>query len=405
MKNPYYLKPSKSRFPISMISKILGSTTFLLIISFGNQLAAQVFAPAIENPFQIVQNTPMSTPTLGDMDGDGDLDLLVSVYNNSADMVYYQNIGTTQSPVYDAPVINPFDIVPPSDITRPTLVDIDSDGDLDIFMWEFYNYQSKIMFMENIGTATAPQYAGRILNPQGIEWPGTISQTRPTFADIDNDGDLDMMLASTFDISVQMNVGTATAAQFDSPMNSPFGIDLGFVAGRAISTWVDIDNDGDYDILSLLEEGTFAIQENTGSPSVPQYAPVQENVFGLAPLNAETFSMTVGDLDADGDNDILTGEMDGPILFHENMGASVSTKRLIAQNMVELFPNPTSKVISIQTDLEIKSMEVYDILGRSVSKKEFNGNTIDVTALNKGSYILKFTTTENELIVKKFEKM
>ncbi|NYT27396.1 MAG: FG-GAP repeat protein [Candidatus Thiodubiliella endoseptemdiera] len=51
------------------------------------------------NPFNGIDVGGYSSPTLADIDGDGDLDLVVG--ENYGTLKYYQNTGTTSSPAYE----------------------------------------------------------------------------------------------------------------------------------------------------------------------------------------------------------------------------------------------------------------------------------------------------------------
>jgi hypothetical protein len=69
-------------------------------------------------------------------------------------------------------------------------------------------------------------------------------------------------------------------------------------------------------------------------------------------------------------------------------------------NSITFYPNPTlDGMISIQTDLSIKSIEMRDMLGRLVeAKTELEAKTIDASMLNPGTYVIRVQTMQDELL-------
>ena len=153
-----------------------------------------VFASASENPFGLDQ-APLarnSNPTFGDLDGDGDLDLLVG-YSNK--LRYFTNIGTAQKPSFELANISLFDINLPSTSTyyiSPVLGDCDDDGDLDLLIGDA---DGKIYYFQNKGSRLAASFS----DPQLVLTPALTSMSRlrfasPALGDIDHDGDLDLFI-------------------------------------------------------------------------------------------------------------------------------------------------------------------------------------------------------------------
>src|SRR5262245_63908675 len=83
-----------------------------------------------DNPWDGIKVGEWSTPALGDVDGDGDLDALVGAADGA--LRYFKNTGTATSPVYEQQqgAANPWDGITVA-YSSSALGDVDGDGDLD----------------------------------------------------------------------------------------------------------------------------------------------------------------------------------------------------------------------------------------------------------------------------------
>lgn len=281
------------------------------------------FNPAQTNAFGLAGNTYYSFVTAQDLDGDGDLDVLHNGYNGN--FQYFENTGTATAPSFAAPVTNPFGLTTDSIyITSfPEFADIDGDGDYDIISSTVYN--GSILYYENTGTATAPAFAAPVTNVFGLTTSG-YQYAIPTAADLDDDGDLDIIYTEYYGaIYYQENTGTATAPAFAAPVASPFGI-VSAAGYLAFPRLADVDGDGDYDLFYGHEGYGSFYHENIGTKTAPSFGPAQANPFGLdASSNLQSFAFA--DMDNDGDLDVILGSYTyyGTILYQENNQAPMST--------------------------------------------------------------------------------
>lgn len=69
-----------------------------------------------------------------------------------------------------------------------------------------------------------------------------------------------------------------------------------------------------------------------------------------------------------------------------------------------IHPNPVSDNIYIKSKTPVKSVKVYNILGKEFSSSLSNGNTIDVSSLSSGLYILKLYSETSEQTFKILKK-
>jgi hypothetical protein len=153
----------------------------------------------VENPFGIAEDEYLIAPILADIDGDGDLDMLAGSYFYGYDdyyytIQYYENTGTAGSPSFAAPLQDPFGLTGVEDIVVPELADIDLDGDLDLFLGSYYGIT---IYHENIGTRTDPHFSGGVAHPFGI--PAFNYIPVPRLADIDDDGDMDLFIEDYYE--------------------------------------------------------------------------------------------------------------------------------------------------------------------------------------------------------------
>ncbi len=124
-----------------------------------------------------------ATPTLGDIDNDGDLDLFVG--ESSGTINFYENTGTPQSAEFTlvSDEYGDFDIGRRS---LPVLRDADGDGDLDMYVG---SESDGVVLFRNDGSRASPSFVQA--TKLDVE---EISFAAPAFADLDGDGDDDVLL-------------------------------------------------------------------------------------------------------------------------------------------------------------------------------------------------------------------
>ncbi len=238
--------------------------------------------------------------TLADIDGDGDLDAFAA--GATGNIEYYENTGSATNPTFVASGTNPFGLSGTSDSADPTFADIDGDGDLDAFVG--YS-DGDIRYYENTGTANSPSFAAAVADPFGMNFIGPDSS--PSFVDIDGDGDLDVFAGgSSGDIQFFENTGTANSPSFASGVYNPFGLED--IGTNAHTVFGDMDGDGDYDAFVGTNDGTLKYYENTGTAGSPSFAAAVDNPFGYTDVGSEV-SPELADVDGDGDLDLVVAAL------------------------------------------------------------------------------------------------
>lgn len=279
---------------------------------------------SVFNPLLAVAVSGSSTPSFADIDNDGDLDAFVG--DGYGAVKFYQNNGTTSLPSFVAAdgttVINPLASAFVGYSAAPTFADIDSDGDLDAFVGSSYSAMRTYLntAMEDFGTATAPNFESYAAgNPMaGFAVSGYAA---PIFADLDHDGDMDAFVGSAAGtVMFYQNNGTALAPNFvvsdgSSVINPLAGIDVGSFAAPAFA---DIDNDGDLDLFIGEAGGTVKFYRNNDTGSGPVFsADAPGNPLAIVAVGGYA-TPTFADIDSDGDLDAFVGSGGGTVAFYHN---------------------------------------------------------------------------------------
>jgi hypothetical protein len=230
----------------------------------------------------------------GDLDGDGDPDLVVATAHGGV-LTWFENDGAT------TPAFTGHAIASPVEALALALGDVDHDGRLDLLAVTGGN----VSWFENAG-GFPPLFTPHAIS-SAAACPRAIAG-----ADLDGDGDLDVLSAASCDGAIRWheNDGAATPAFTDHVIatNTPGARDVDAV---------DLDRDGDLDVVAAATDGsTIPWFENDGAAH-PSFAP-----HTVAALAAGTTTVTILDLDADGDPDVIATARSGDsIRWYESDGA------------------------------------------------------------------------------------
>jgi hypothetical protein len=269
------------------------------------------------NPFPVDNAEAFSTPSGADLDDDGDIDFVVG--EELGTFYYLENTGNATTPAFtqQSGASNPFDGLSTGDKTAPAFVDIDNDGDYDVITGRD---DGQFRFIRNDGTVSVPDLAITANGDNPLDGVDAGTRTAPAFGDLDDDGDFDMLvglLDGTF--GYYQNDGTASAANFteitgaSNPMD---GVDVGDHAKPAL---VDLDNDGDLDLVVGEETGVFFYYENTGDATTPTFAEVTGASNPFDGFSAEEKSAPAfADLDDASGVDMVSGNTDGDFYYYVN---------------------------------------------------------------------------------------
>jgi len=345
---------------------------------YRNQGGAQggvegVFAKAFGEPL-VSDGGDSRACILGDIDGDGDLDLFVANAANQNNFLY-RNLGGMQSgmigtfakTLFGAPVTDG------GNSTAADFGDIDGDGDLDLFVANGSNQNDFLYLNDGAGaftkvTGVVPvidggsgsacvfgdldgdddldlvvgnllQNTAVYLNLGGAQGGAEGSFTKVTtgalvttssstndvaLGDYDKDGDLDLAFANCCSAGNSLWRNDGSAGQFTQVTTGPVAAGVG--ASNAVG-FDDHDGDGDLDLL-------FANTTSAGSSLNFQYRNSGPGAFLKItndPLSTDVlkhFDAALGDYDGDGDIDVFFADTDNQdnALYRNNGGAQFGTE-------------------------------------------------------------------------------
>lgn len=260
-----------------------------------------------------------SVPTLGDLDGDGDPDLVVGQLFDGA-LSFVENLGGGSW----GPQIDGFAGATVGAYSSPFLVDWDGDADLDLVVG---SSDGTLSYLQNTGTSSAAVFD----TPQQDNWQSiTVGAfAAPALADVNGDEQLDVFLGNQLgEVSGYL---AGLGGTLSATSNFEF-LDIGDYSAPALG---DLDGDGDLDMLLGQKNGTLAYSENSGNVQMGRWKVPDLNYRGI---DAGNYSIpAIGDLDADGRLDLVIGELNGRLGYYRNTGTTTSPLfSLVTSNLAGL---------------------------------------------------------------------
>lgn len=359
--------------------------------------------------------TGFNHANLEDIDGDSDRDLFVGVLNNMQKngFWFYENSGSAASPLFTFRTKNYLSVLDVGLNAHPAVVDIDGDGDLDLIVGNACDnacISGQLSYFRNTGSPSSPAFTlvdslfggitgnysyapaladldddadpdlvlgrgdGRVIiyrNNAGVFIPvDTIVSNQsavPALADLDGDGDPDLLVGKfNGQISYYRNDGSPSSFNYVLVTPSFEGIAVGQNAKPAFA----------FDLQQRVSDlyignaaGKILYYKNMGDSLSPTFVlhPSPENIDSL-----RESALAMGDMDNDGDNDLFVGTSKGGMHFYRNDlftrvedAESLPSGFSLAQN----YPNPFNPTTNISFSLAQPGhvrLSVFNLFGQEV---------------------------------------
>ncbi|HSH00720.1 MAG TPA: VCBS repeat-containing protein, partial [candidate division Zixibacteria bacterium] len=306
-----------------------------------------------------------NTSDFADIDGDGDFDFFFG--NASGGLDFYRNTGNAANAnfvfitaFYDSVLAYPgggglIKPLEPTPHDGPQLspglaahgfsavqfADLDSDGDLDLFYGDIFN--TSAYFFENRGDSLVSDL--NLLTENYLPFNNQ-AFNHTTFGDVDGDGDPDMIVgaanAQTIDnLIFGRNEGEPGVFLEDYFLIEDFNIIKNIdIGGNGHPAFGDIDADGDQDMLLGGVNGRIALFQNIGTAVAPAFQLVSTTFAGINVGSAATPELV--DWDNDNDFDLLVGTGAGYVQLWQNTGTPQAMTLSLVGNLSD-----TTKVIKV----------------------------------------------------------
>jgi hypothetical protein len=324
----------------------------------------------------------------------------VTASNVHSGLSLYENTGTATAPEFTltsrnyASLTNAFN--PENFGLTPAFGDMDADGDKDMMVGDA---NGNLHYVENTaGPGQVANFPSVTVQYSNID----IGQfAAPAIADVDRDGDLDLVVGELDGtLNLFLNSGTPQAPSFTAaPTTTNWGaVDTEPICctGFSVPFIFTNPNTGHYDLIVGSENGDLFYYGDFESEGAGAFTLDQAN-FGEIEEGGRT-AIAGGDLDGDNVWDWMVGNVRGGIGFYEGNGVIAGNDAAVGVTGQdwEVFPNPTTGKMHVRmVDARRGSLRltVLDLQGKSLLVQDHgsapHGAELDLSGLSSGMYFLR----------------
>lgn len=362
---------------------------------------------------EMLDNGTVSIPRLLDYNVDGLQDLLLTNRGKFEDggifhvtFWLFENVGSLLQPEFQLVSENYLGLndLGLGDHLAPTFGDLDADGDDDMILGDG---TGKVHYFENTASAGAEMEFSSyttLLNSSGniMDLGATLI---PQLFDLNDDGLLDLIVGErNGNTNYLENMGSATAFDLVLVEDSigDLNTDLnGNLIGYS-APWLIRNDQGGIEAFFGTEHGMTYHVENVDPDPSSTWLITDSTAFDI--FNGIRSCPVLGDLNGDSEPELLNGNHSGGIGLYMGGTAPSSIQSVSWEQGLELFPNPSDGLITInsKTGDTLGHVEIFDLRGKlllSESSELETSMTLDTDQLTSGMYLIKVRSDKGEAVL------
>lgn len=306
-------------------------------------------------------------------------------------LALYENTGTTNAPEFtlvDADWMNISTLNIGQYIT-PTFGDIDGDGDMDLMAGCASG--EVFLFTNTAGAGNTAEYTltGKVMS--GGEAIDVGLTSTPQLYDLNQDGKLDLIIgARNGNLTYYQNTGTQTQSEFTFITDNLGGVssvEPGYFVGNSSPFFYRFE-DETYLVVGS-ESGRIHLYNGIDDNLDGEFSLIDLNAFRV---DVGLLSRPiVYDINNDGLPDLICGGVGGGINLFLGEWLVSAENRSPTSELVKVYPNPSSDVVRFELpgmSGSTFSYRIYSLSGKAVQDGSLRNPEINVGSLSNGMYII-----------------
>lgn len=340
--------------------------------------------------------------------------------SNQTKLTFYKNVGSFSQPSYSLVTRDfanltalTATVVPAIGSMVPTFGDIDGDGDIDMVLGDSYG---RIHWVENIaGFGNTCNFNIFKFNAFSISTASTSSHAYPQLIDVNRDGLLDL-ITGRHDGSLYYyrNNGTFNIPSFSLITKTFGGVnvkgDPSFYGGDGSCAPFMYDVGGNYKLLCGSISGRIFLYDNIDGNLTGNFNRVDTNVNKI--FVGMQSAVQYMDITGDGKRDLLVGNYAGGLNYFSSNKSVIGIEELTNNNdeNILVYPNPANDFLYVKCkdfNVERCEIELMDLCGKIILKQTNNDSYcyLNTATIAKGVYMLKINTRLNKHIQSIYKKI